>query len=340
MGTLKREFNELKEFMLTEEQHDRLKHMGRFRQFFHVFIWLLKHLFLKLTSARRVLLLTGLILIMIHASAGNGSSDVQVNFQFVGALVILFVLMLELKDKLLAHEELEAGRAVQNALMPERSPRVAGWNLWLFTRSANEVGGDLVDFLPVSESRFGIALGDVAGKGLRAALLAAKLQATIRAIASDFISLRDLGCKLNQIFCRDSLPNLFASLVYIEILPDSGAVRVMNAGHLPPLIMQQGTILQMKKAGPALGLMNNASFVEQEIAIDTGSFIFAFSDGAIEARNELGIFYGEERLRAQLERLSHFSAQQIGERIVEDIDRFSGEARRHDDLTIAVLQRV
>src|SRR5512138_3275825 len=94
------------------------------------------------------------------------------------------VLMLELKDKLLARSELEAGRTVQLALMPDRPPVVPGWDIWLYSRSANDVGGDLVDYLQIDPQRLGVMLGDVAGKGLPAALLMAKLQATLRALVS------------------------------------------------------------------------------------------------------------------------------------------------------------
>jgi len=122
---------------------------------------------------------------------------------------------LELKDKLHAKTELEEGRSVQNALMPEENPKVDGWDIWLYTRPANDVGGDLLDFTKISENNYGISLGDVAGKGLSAALLMAKLQSTIRAIVPDYISLSEFGNKLNHIFCRDSLPKLFSSLIYI-----------------------------------------------------------------------------------------------------------------------------
>jgi sigma-B regulation protein RsbU (phosphoserine phosphatase) len=240
IGTVKRDFRELKEFMLTEERQKRLKEMGRVKRWIFIAWWLLKALILKLTPARRILVIIGLVLVFMTRSVSYQGHDFQVHSDTAaaGAVIILFVLMLELKDKLTAQKELEAGRAVQEALMPERSPRVPGWSLWLFTRSANEVGGDLVDFMQINENRFGVALGDVAGKGLRAALLSAKLQATLRALAPDAISLTELGTKLNQIFSRDSIPTIFASLAYLEVQSDSGLVRVLNAGHFPPLIVK------------------------------------------------------------------------------------------------------
>lgn len=333
---LRRDFKELKEFMLTEERQKQLKDMGRLKRWFILAWWLLKSLILKLTPLRRLLVVLGIVLLLIHVEV---KGDTQ-HYYFLGGLVLLFVLMLELKDKLIAQRELEAGRAVQNALMPERSPRVLGWNIWLFTRSANEVGGDLVDFVQMSESRFGVAVGDVAGKGLRAALLSAKLQASLRALAPDATSLGELAAKLNHIFCRDSLPNLFASIFYLEVQPDSGAVRSLNAGHIPPLLLRGTEVEKLEKGGVALGILPSATFVEQRVELQTGNVLLVYSDGLTEARNEEGMFFGEQHLLDLVSRLTDLPAEQIGDRIVAEIDRFVGEARANDDLSIAIVRRL
>jgi len=110
---------------------------------------------------------------------------------------------------------------------PESAPFVPGWNVWLFTRSANEVGGDLVDFLRLDGARFGVVIGDVAGKGLGAALFMVKIQSTIRALAPDFESLSDLVSKLNSILMRDGIPGKFASLMFLRIDSAAGEILLM-----------------------------------------------------------------------------------------------------------------
>jgi sigma-B regulation protein RsbU (phosphoserine phosphatase) len=338
---MRRDFKELKEFMLTEERQKRSRDMKPVKRSFFMAWWFLESLFLKLTPARRMLLLLGIAFLVSnisYTSKGGGASFE--GFHFIGGLILLFIIMLELKDKLLAHEELEAGHAVQNALMPERTPRVPGWDLWLFTRSANEVGGDLVDFIQITPERAGVTLGDVAGKGLRAALLTAKLQATIRALVPDVTSLTDLGAKLNFIFCRDSLPNLFASVVYLELEPNAGRIRLLNSGHLPPLILRGSQIDKTDKGGMALGLSTRASFTEQHIELAANELLCVYSDGLIEARNDAGSFYGEQRILDLLPQLATYSAQQIGERLVAEADRFVGFARAYDDTSIAILKRL
>jgi sigma-B regulation protein RsbU (phosphoserine phosphatase) len=351
IGTVKRDFRDLKDFMLTEERHKRLKEMGRFKRWLFISWWLLKSLILKLTPARRILVIIGLVLVFLTGSISYEGRNLQIRREATaaGAAIILFVLMLELKDKLTAQKELEAGRTVQEALKPERNPRVPGWSFWLFTRSANEVGGDLVDFIRVEENRFGVALGDVAGKGLRAALLMAKLQATLRALVGDVTSLAGLGTKLNQIFSRDTIPTIFASLVYFEVqsdsetkpppAADSGRLRVLNAGHFPPLIVRGARVEKMERGGAALGILHSATFVEQRTELQKGDLLFVYSDGLTEARNEAGDYFGERRLLDLLPRLASLPPQEIGERVLSETNRFVGEAKRNDDLSIVILRR-
>ena len=340
-SSLRRDFSELKEFMLNEERQKRLKDMKQVKRWLFMAWWFLEGLVLKLTPARRILLLVAILLLISNMSGQNGGNGAHFEgFHFIGALILLFIIMLELKDKILAHEELEAGHAVQNALMPDRTPQVSGWGLWLYTRSANEVGGDLVDFIQIIPERIGVTLGDIAGKGLRAALLTAKLQATIRALVPDVLSLSELASKLNFIFCRDSLPNLFASVVYVELQPDSGALRMVNSGHLPPVILRGDKIEKTDKGGIALGLSPQAKYNEQHIELGKGEMMVIYSDGLTEARNLEGAFFGEQRVLDLFPQLTPYSAQQIGDRLLEEVDRFIGEARAFDDISIAILKRL
>lgn len=339
--TVRRDFLELKEYMLAEDRQKRLKEMGRLKRWFVLTWWLLKSLFFKLTPARRIILVTGLFLLFLSRTTISFDQDAQLSFQTngVGILAILFVLMLELKDKLVAHDELSAGRVVQQTLMPERKPHVPGWHLWLFTRSANEVGGDLVDFMKIGEDRFGVAIGDVAGKGLSAALLMAKLQATLRALAADFTSLAALGTKLNHVFCRDSLRSIFASLVYVELKPNSGSVRLLNAGHILPVIIKPTKVEKLGKGGVALGIMPGAMFEEQSVELDHGTSLLIYSDGVTEAQNERGEFFGEQKLLDLLPKLMDLTNEQMGERLVTEVDMFVGDAKAHDDLSIVLVRR-
>ena len=331
------EYKDLKEYFLTDDRKERLKLMSRFKKFFVIPWWLLKSLYFKLTPFRRLLLIFGIIFLIISSPSNSGSKSQFTTL--LSGLMFLFIIALELKDKLLAKTELEEGRAVQKALMPQAIPDVAGWDIWLYTKPANDVGGDLLDFLKLSEDKICISVGDVAGKGLSAALLMAKLQSTIRAIVPDCNSLVELGEKINRIFCRDSLPKLFASLVYIELDITSGNIKILNAGHLPPLIIRNNTIERLKKTSPALGLIPNAIFNEQTADIHPGDSLIIYSDGLTEAMNEEGNFFGEKKLEELLSKNSNLSSEKLGEKILSEISFFIGKAKTYDDLTIAIIKR-
>ena len=340
--TIDRTLADLEAFYLSERTRDRLLGMGGARRTFSSVAYLLKGLFLKLTPARRVLLALSVLFMWQAANVqwGTETARLSIHFPILGIMTLVLILMLELKDKLVAREELEAGRAVQRALMPDPSPAIPAWDVWLFTRSANDVGGDLVDYIPLGEQRHGLVLGDVAGKGLPAALLMAKLQSTLRALAADETSFAALGEKMNRILCRDGLPNRFATLVYLDLDERSGVVRMLNAGHMPPLVLRAATLEELPNGAIALGIMPDAAFSEQRVALSSGDALVVFSDGVTEAMNANDEFFGDERLRSCLLPLARMTARDIGTRLLAAVDAFVADARPHDDLSLVVLRRV
>ncbi|MGE5198756.1 MAG: PP2C family protein-serine/threonine phosphatase [Rhodospirillaceae bacterium] len=331
---------ELKEFYLTPEHRQRLAGMGPAKRGLWLGGWLLKSLFLKLTPLRRFIFLAALILLVSSPRiATTGGTNVSLDGEMFGVVLLVALLLLELKDKLLARHELEAGRAVQRALMPERCPTLAGWDVWLYTRPANDVGGDLVDCLELGPGRVGFTLADVAGKALPAALLMAKVQSTLRALATDAPSLSALAAKTNDILCRDGLPNRFATLVYFDLRDDDGAVRLVNGGHMPPVLVSRGGFHELPRGDMALGWMPGAAYREQRQDVQPGEMLIAYSDGLTEALNAAGEFYGEDRLRAVFAELGPLSAKDAGARILGSVDAFIGATRPYDDLSLIVLNR-
>lgn len=329
--TLRRDFRDLYNFYLDEEAREKVAHMGRVKRCIYASFWMLKSMFLKLTPARRLFFLIA-ILLSVHVN--------KPAYTTCGMLILLLILILELKDKLLAQDELAAGRAIQFALMPDRSPRISGWDVWLFTRPANDVGGDLVDYLRIHEDRLGLALGDVAGKGLSAALLMARIQSTLRALAPGFDSIAELGSQMNRIFYRDAIRSTFASLMYLEIGPDSGKVRILNAGHLPAIEVRKDSLQVMPRGGPALGVLPDSQYPEHQAQLEPGDLLIVYSDGITEASNEEAALFGVQRLMEQLPGLRGLRAEEVGERILAGVEQFVGDARPSDDISLLILRRV
>ncbi|MBN2091385.1 serine/threonine-protein phosphatase [candidate division KSB1 bacterium] len=334
-------FQDLKDiynFYIDEEKRTELQQMGQVRRAIKVIIWILKSLFFKLTPVRRILLVIALILPQFTYTIKQTGSLIK--FNQIGFALLLLILALELKDKLLARDEIEVGRRVQLSLLPSYNPTFPGWELWLYTHPANDVGGDLVDYLKLDNNRLGIALGDVAGKGLGAALLMSKLQATLRALAPNARSLAELGVQMNAIFCRDGLPSRFASLVYLEISPDSGQVHILNAGHMPPLTLREKKVSELKRGAPALGLTINSTYREQLVELNAGDFLIVYSDGVTEAQNGYRDFFGEQRLFNILVKAHNGSTESIGNRILDSVHYFIGDARPSDDLSLVILKKL
>lgn len=332
--------DDLEAFYLDEASRRRLSGMGHVGRTFRRVFWLVKSLLMKLTPARRILLAFALFLLMPGLHLG-GAEGVRINVQspFVSLVILVVILMLELKDKLIARNELVAGRAVQLALMPPESPVVPGWDIWLYTEPANDVGGDLVDHLQIDADQHGIALGDVAGKALPAALLMVKLQATLRALVPLFPALDALGAGLNRILHRDGLPNRFATLFYLTLTAQSGHVRFLNAGHIPPLIVRGRAIEELQGGSIALGFIAEAEFTERAVSLADGDALVIVSDGVIEAMNAGDEFFGDERLRAALSASVGHTARMVGQSVLTALQAFVGQKRPHDDVSIVVVRR-
>lgn len=336
---IKREFRDLKDFYLTDEQKRRVAESKGLKRFLRQLWYLIKSAYFYLTPLRRFFVLLGTILLLLGKTVSVDGKSITSNDSFLGGLMLLFVLILELRDKLIAKSELEEGQKVQRALMPTEIPLVEGWDIMLYTRSANEVSGDLVDFLKINQNRIAITIADVAGKGLSAALLTAKLQSTIRAYAEESKQLSNLAKKTNHVFCRDGLPKLFASMIYIEISPNSNEIKFVNAGHLPPILVQKEKIIQLPKGDPALGLIDNLDYTDKKLDLNSYDLFIAYSDGVIESKNNYNLFYGTERFLKLLKAYQHLSAVEMGRKIVDDIDQFRGDAKANDDLSFVILKK-
>ncbi len=342
--SLGQDFRDLYDFYIDPNTKERLASMGRIRRWMNTAWLILKRMILKLTPNRRLMLLLSFLLIFLENSGYQNNQFIEgvqfdIKTQLIGYGLLLVVLMLELKDKLLARDELEAGRKIQVALMPEERPEIPGWDVWLFTRPANDVGGDLVDFIELDGNRYGFALGDIAGKGLGAALLMAKLQASIRALAPMSKGLEWLGSQLNGIFNRDCIPSRFASLIYLELDSDPGKLSILNAGHIPPLVVQNNKIRELDLGDPALGLMNQTRYKKVVIRLNQDDLIFGYSDGLTEARNKAGEFFGDQKVKQLIRQYYTLDSKTIGKKIIEDIQSFQGNTKPNDDLSMMILKR-
>ena len=340
-SNFRQDLKRLYRFYLDEERRAQLAAMGRVRRTFKLLGWLLKSLLGKLSPGRRLALFASLVMCFlgqVHLNLPDGDK-LETDLRFWGFLILLLVLMLELMEKVAARDEIEIARQVQLALLPRTHPQPGGWSLWSFMQPANDVGADLVDYIELPGGRLGVVLGDVAGKGLGAALLTAKLQATLRALSLDCRSLSDLGAQLNSILHRDGIDNRFATMFYCEIDTATGRLRYLNAGHNPPFVLRASAIETLEASAIPLGMMAGTIYKEGDLLLQPGDALVVYSDGLTEARNAADEEFGAERLRALLPRLRGLAAEQAARLLIDEVTAFLGGERPHDDLSLVVLAR-
>lgn len=339
--TLWRDLGSIRRFYLTEERRSQLSRMGFVRRHVWQVLWILQAMLLRLSPARRILTLLSLALFaMGPTSIPFGYWNFDVNLHFWGFLALFLVLMLELKDELLARDEIEVAREVQLGLLPREAPSLPGWEIWLYTRPANHVGGDVVDAFRLPDDRLALTLGDVAGKGLGAALLASKLQATVRALAPASDGVDDLAVNVNEIMVRDGITNRFATMVHLELDAGSGVVELVNAGHCHPQLLRADRVESYGRGGLPLGIMSGETYEEGTLSVEPGECLVVYSDGLTEARRIDDQMYGEGQFAHVLPHLRNRSAEDVGRALVQSVDTFVGGAPLDDDLSLIVLRRI
>lgn len=239
------------------------------------------------------------------------------------------------------HNELEIASQVQQRLFPKRAPDVEGLDLAGCCVPAQSVGGDYYDFLTTPDGAVGLAIGDVAGKGVPAALLMAGLQASLRGlILGGVTDLRELMAKLNLLVYEASPANRFATFFYGVYDPAAGALRYSSAGHNPSLLLRAaGECHWLKTPGVGLGMTRRSRYEQAEIGLESGDTLVLYTDGVTEARNEQGEEFGEDRLLEALQAAPAGGAQLVVDHVLEAVKRFAAGAPQHDDITLIVARR-
>ena len=307
----------------------------------------------KLTPARRVLLLLGVLLLIFPSGAFSyhGKSGeveiVELDFHFFGGALIFILLMLEVADRVVMKRDLEIARDIQKWLLPATPPQVPGLSIAFATRAANTVAGDYYDIFPrpaqtASESRFLLAVADVAGKSIPAALLMATFQASLRTLSSVPCSLTELIIGMNRYASTNSQGGRrFTTAFLAEFNAGSRALTYINAGHNAPILRRSsGVIEHLEKGGLPLGIDTQADYESDTVNLQSGDWLLIFTDGVIEAVNKGDVEYGEQQLLNVLQAGVGATPEELLRRIMYDLDTFVGETPQHDDITCMLIKAV
>ena len=243
--------------------------------------------------------------------------------------------------------ELEIAREVQAQLFPKAAPSIRGLELAGVCNPARMVSGDYYDFLSVSEGAVAFAIGDVAGKGISAALLMAAIQSTMRTQLTgasgarpDHFSASALVSTLNQQLYASTSPEKYATFFFALYDDTQHALTYTNAGHLPPFLMRGEELLTLDPTGTVVGAFPMAEYGEQTVPLEPGDILVAYTDGIVEPENVYGEMFGEERFKELLLRYRAADSAEIIARAMEAVVTWTGSSELQDDMTMLVARRV
>jgi len=236
--------------------------------------------------------------------------------------------------------ELEIAHEVQNRLFPQNYPPVPGLDYAGACRPAMGVGGDYYDFIPLSKTQLGIAIGDVSGKGVPAALLMATLRAFLRGQTTQpQPDLTLVMTNLNRLVYESSPSSKYATFFYGEFDCVTRHLTYVNAGHNPPMVFRNsGEVLRLETGGSVIGLMPVASFDQATVVLEPGDVLVAYTDGISEAMNAADDEWGEENMMDCVRPSRDLEAMPLIERLMVSADAFVAGAPQHDDMTIVVAR--
>ena len=242
--------------------------------------------------------------------------------------------------------EMEEAAKIQQNLIPDALPEISGYEATGLYFPRGGVGGDYYDCLPDANNTWGLAIADVSGKGMQAALLMATLRAGLHSEVTRKEDLPSMAEALNSLLYASSTDGKFATFFYAQLNPETDEITSVNAGHNYPLVIRSGGGCdELEKGGVMLGMFPNdvlaqiSEYEQETTQLSSGDVVLFYTDGVTETVNPDGELYEEERLEAIATRVKGESVDQICQAIYDDVIEFQGEAEQFDDLTMMVLKK-
>jgi len=257
------------------------------------------------------------------------------------------------KEKERLQSELEIAREVQNQLFPKNAPRLRGLEITGVCNPARMVSGDYYDFISLSDATLAFAIGDVAGKGISAALLMAAIQSTMRtqltarvpvaaggAGTYPHVSPAEQVSQLNRQLYANTAPEKYATFFFGLYDDSSHVLTYTNGGHLPPMVLSGSGVEMLDVTGTVVGAFPVARYDEKQARLDRGDMLVAYTDGIVEPENVYGEMFGEERLKDLLLRHAQSDPAELIARTMEAVVEWTGSTELQDDMTMVIARRL
>ncbi|RKZ20125.1 hypothetical protein DRQ50_00405 [bacterium] len=242
--------------------------------------------------------------------------------------------------------ELQTAREIQERLLPDVEPRLSGYEITGTSIPSREVGGDYFDFIVQGKERVGVAVGDVSGKGMPAALLMSNLQASLHGQVIHPSSVAEIVGRVNDLIVRSTDSHMFATFFYGVLDITTGTLTSTNAGHNPPLVLRaDGTVDELRRGGLLLGMIGDVTYEQEEVVLAPGEVVVLYTDGITEAvgpsaeEDDPEAMFGEENLVEVVRRHAHLPAVGIKEAILAAVAEHTAGEDQSDDITLVVVRR-
>jgi phosphoserine phosphatase RsbU/P len=237
--------------------------------------------------------------------------------------------------------DMEVAKQMQRTLLPNNSPILPGYHFFAFYESAYQVGGDYYDYVVLPDSRVAVVVGDVAGKGVPAALLMAKLSSDVRQYLSIEPDPAKALCRINQVFSSYGWDDRFVTMVIGVVDPVKGQLTLVNAGHMPPMLRNAaGEVTEIggEQAGLPVGVVDDFEFESYEHKLDPGDIVTIFTDGFSEAMNAERELYGLDRM-ARVISDKALKPSEVGTHLLTEVRQFAGDTPQSDDMCLVCVGR-
>jgi serine phosphatase RsbU (regulator of sigma subunit) len=237
--------------------------------------------------------------------------------------------------------DLSQAAEIQRGILPETAPEVPGLDLAGVNTPCRTVGGDYYGFFPYPGGRVALALGDVSGKGMPAALMVMAFEARLRVLAEEAGDAASLVQRLNKVTCANCPSNRFITFFFGILDRNKGELTFANAGHNPPVLVRaSGKVEMLEGGGPVLGVLDIAPYREERTKFGQGDLLVIYSDGVTEAASTTDEEYGEERLVEVVTQHRNEPADAIVKAVMDSVSQFALGAPQADDITVIVAKRV
>jgi sigma-B regulation protein RsbU (phosphoserine phosphatase) len=242
------------------------------------------------------------------------------------------------KEQRALEEDLELAAQIQTGLLPARTQQVDGWEVSYHYQPAGAVSGDYCDLIRGEDKSLHFVLGDVSGKGVAASMLMAHLNAMFRTLISINLPLEQMVERASRVFCESTLPTQYATLVCGRA-GANGEVEVCNAGHLPPLLVKNGSVSSIEASGLPIGIFCSESFTTSRVQMDKGDTLFIYTDGLSESSDGTGKEFGSARLSTLLQENHGLAPDSMISLCRRELHDFAEGRAPADDFTVMAIRR-